>query len=147
MIAMYHDYRIQNPKRGFLCLNEIALGIPLTPPMRSIFMAKIQDGAIIRSMILEGKRFNAQEALEGKIVDGLGELPEVIEFVHQKGLLKIGSSPSFVPLKERLWATVLDTIDNLKGWDEADEERAKRSVAAAEEGNFRVQKWEGKSKL
>ncbi|PCG97970.1 Crotonase, core [Penicillium occitanis (nom. inval.)] len=147
MISMYHDYRIQNPKRGFLCLNEIALGIPLTPPMRSIFMHKIQDGAIIRSMILEGKRFTAQEALEGKIVDGLGELPDAIEFVQKRGLLKIGASPSFVALKERLWAGVLDSIDNLKGWDEADEERAKRSVAAAEKGKGRVLKWEGKSKL
>jgi enoyl-CoA hydratase/carnithine racemase len=147
MIAMYHDYRIQNPKRGFLCLNEIALGIPLTPPMRSIFMTKIQDGALIRSMILEGKRFTAQEALEGKIVDRLGELPEAIEFAQKRGLLKIGSSPSFVALKERLWAGVLDSIDNLKGWDEADEERAKRSVASAEEGKVRVQNWEGKSKL
>ncbi|KUL89766.1 hypothetical protein ZTR_00504 [Talaromyces verruculosus] len=147
MISMYHDYRIQNPKRGFLCLNEIALGIPLTPPMRSIFMHKIQDGAIIRSMILEGKRFTAQEALEGKIVDGLGELPDAIEFVQKRGLLKIGASPSFVALKERLWAGVLDSIDNLKKWDEADEERAKRSVAAAKEGKGRALKWEGKSKL
>lgn len=147
MIAMYHDYRIQNPKRGFLCLNEIALGIPLTPPMRSIFMNKVQDGAVIRSMILEGKRFTAQEALEGKIVDGVGELPEAIDFVQKRGLLKIGSSPSFVPLKERLWAEVLDTIDNLKEWDGADEERAKRSVAVAEAGKGKVQKWESKSKL
>lgn len=147
MLAMYHDYRIQNPKRGFLCLNEIALGIPLNPPMRSVFLHKIQDGAILRSMILEGKRFTAQEALEGKIVDGLGDLPEAIELVSQRGLLKIGASPAFVPLKERLWAGVLDSIDNSKGWDEADEKRAQRSVDAAEEGKDRVQKWEGKAKL
>lgn len=147
MLAMYHDYRIQNPKRGFLCLNEIALGIPLKPPMRSVFMHKIHDGALIRSMILEGKRFTAQEALEGKIVDGLGELPEAIDFVQKRGLLKIGSSPCFVPLKESIWAGVLDSIDNLKGWEEADEERAKRSEAEAEEGKRMVLKWEAKSKL
>lgn len=110
-------------------------------------MHKIQDGAVLRSMILEGKRFTAQEALEGKIVDGLGELADAIEFVQKRGLLKIGSSPSFVPLKERLWAGVLDSIDNLKAWDEADEARATRSVAAAKKGKEKVLEWEGKAKL
>lgn len=146
MIAMYHDYRIQNPKRGFLCLNEIVLGIPLKPPMRSVFMVKVQDGAVIRSMILEGKRFTAQEALEAKIVDGLGDLPEALRLIHDKSLLEIGRSPSFVPLKERLWASVLDSIDQLTRQEGDDESRAEKTVAASQLGKTRVQQWK-KSKL
>lgn len=29
MLAMYHDYRVFNPARGFLCLNELDFGYPL----------------------------------------------------------------------------------------------------------------------
>lgn len=29
MLAMYHDYRVFNPSRGFLCLNELDFGYPL----------------------------------------------------------------------------------------------------------------------
>lgn len=32
MTAMYHDYRVFNPSRGFLCLNELEFGAPLKPP-------------------------------------------------------------------------------------------------------------------
>ena len=34
MTAMYQDYRIMNPQKGFVCLNEVDMGVPLKPPMR-----------------------------------------------------------------------------------------------------------------
>jgi len=139
---MYHDYRVQNPARGFLCLNEIALGIPLSPPMRAVFMEKIGNGSLIRSIVIEGKRFTAQEALNAGIVDALGGLPESLQLVHQRGLLKIGTSPSFVPLKERLWAKVLDAIDNSAAIDASDAHQKTEAFEA--EGKIRVQQWEAK---
>lgn len=148
MIAMYHDYRVQNPAKGFLCLNEIALGIPLTPPMRTVFMEKIQNGPLIRSIVIEGKRFAAQEALNAGIVDALGGLPETIQLVHQRGLLKIGTSPSFVALKERLWSRILDAIDNNATIEATDERRHQKTEAFLAEGKTRIQQWEAKgSKL
>lgn len=56
MLAMMHDYRIMNPHRGFLCLNELALGVGLRPPMCSIFREKVK-AATFRRMILEVVRF------------------------------------------------------------------------------------------
>ena len=32
MLAMFHDYRVMNPHRGYLCLNELDFGAPLRPP-------------------------------------------------------------------------------------------------------------------
>jgi Delta3-Delta2-enoyl-CoA isomerase len=148
MTAMYHDYRVQNPQKGFLCLNEIALGIPLTPPMRSVFIEKIQDGPLLRSIILEGRRFTGPQALEAGIVDALGGLPETIQLIHERGLLQIVKSPSFVPLKERLWSRVSDSIDNLSEHDASDERRGQRTEATSAEAKNRVEQWEGKkSKL
>jgi hypothetical protein len=56
MVAMMHDYRIMNPHRGYLCLNELELGMGLRPPMCSIFREKV-GAATFRRMILEAVRF------------------------------------------------------------------------------------------
>src|SRR5271168_965770 len=82
MLAMFHDYRIVNPSRGFLCLNELEFGAPLKPAMSSIFRQKIPYPATYRSLVLEAKRFSGNEALEGGIVDGLGAIEEVLALVN-----------------------------------------------------------------
>jgi enoyl-CoA hydratase/carnithine racemase len=56
MTAMMHDYRIMNPHRGFLCLNEVELGVPLRPPMSSVFRQKVSP-TVYRTLVLEGRRF------------------------------------------------------------------------------------------
>jgi hypothetical protein len=56
MVAMMHDYRIMNPHKGFLCLNELVLGVGLRPPMCSVFREKV-GAATFRRMILEAVRF------------------------------------------------------------------------------------------
>jgi hypothetical protein len=61
MLAMMHDYRVMNPHRGFLCLNELALGVELRPPMCSVFREKVSAG-VFRGMVLEGRRFKVCEA-------------------------------------------------------------------------------------
>src|ERR1700712_3122492 len=66
MLAMYHDYRIFNPTRGFLCLNELDLGVPLKPAMSSIFREKLSPQTY-QAMVLEAKRFNGPTALEAGV--------------------------------------------------------------------------------
>ena len=56
MLAMMHDYRIMNPDRGYVCLNEVELGVPLRRPMSSVFRQKVSP-TVYRTLVLEGKRF------------------------------------------------------------------------------------------
>lgn len=56
MLAMMHDYRIMNPHRGYLCLNELELGVPLRPPMSSVFRQKVSPQTY-RKLVLEAARF------------------------------------------------------------------------------------------
>lgn len=62
MLAMMHDYRIMNPHKGYLCLNELELGVPLRPPMLSVFRQK-NTSATLRKMILEVYRFKVSRLL------------------------------------------------------------------------------------
>lgn len=62
MVAMMHDYRIMNPHKGFLCLNELVLGVGLRPPMCSVFREKV-GASTFRRMILEAVRFKVNSCL------------------------------------------------------------------------------------
>lgn len=33
MLALACDYRVMNKQRGFMCINEVDIGLPLTPGM------------------------------------------------------------------------------------------------------------------
>jgi len=56
MLAMFHDYRIMNPHKGYVCLNEVELGVELRPGMSAVFRQKMEPQTY-RRMVLEGVRF------------------------------------------------------------------------------------------
>ncbi|KAL1297215.1 hypothetical protein AAFC00_004781 [Neodothiora populina] len=71
MLAMYHDYRIMNPHRGYVCLNEVELGVPLSAAMSSVFRQKCSPQTY-RTLLLEARRYKALEALKEGIIDSTG---------------------------------------------------------------------------
>lgn len=102
MLAMYHDYRIMNPQRGFLCLNEVDFGALLKAPMSSIFRQKVPP-TTYRSLILEGRRFTGAEAKDAGIVDGLGGLDEALALVAERKILGKGQSGVWGLLKTEMY--------------------------------------------
>ncbi|KAI9842332.1 MAG: hypothetical protein M1837_007324 [Sclerophora amabilis] len=150
MMAMHHDYRIFNPSRGFLCLNEVEFGASLHPPMASIFRQKLPSPLTYRSLVLEAKRFPAKDALADGLVDGLGGLDEVLKLVHEKRLVELGAKGSYGLLKAEMWR---ESIGYLEG-HESDEQKKRRDLQADEEREEEAQRkvaaWEtgqGKAKL
>ncbi len=139
MVAMYHDYRIFNPSRGFLCLNELDLGVPLQPPMSSIFRQKMTSPHIYRSLVLEAKRFGAKEALEGGIVDGLGGLDETIKFIGERKLVDKPKTGVLSVLKSEMYR---ETLDYLNGHEEKrTTDFIKKDEKRKEEGKIKVSEW------
>lgn len=107
MLGMFHDYRIFNPTRGFLCLNELDFGYPLKPAMSSIFKQKVPYPAVYRSLVLEAKRFTAKEALEGGIVDILGGMDEVLTLVKDRKLTEKGKTGIYGIMKAEMYKETL----------------------------------------
>lgn len=141
MTAMMQDYRIMNPHRGFLCLNELEFGAPLPAPMASIFRQKVPSPNTYRSIVLEAKRFNALEALKEGIVDGLGGLDEVLVFADEMKLASKGKSGVYGRLKAEMWR---ETVAFLTG-DGTSEDLARglKEVKIQEEvEKRRVKNWE-----
>ena len=141
MTAMAHDYRIMNPHKGFLCLNELEFGAALRPAMASVFRVKLSMSTF-RNMVLESRRYPALEALKEGILDGVGGVEEALAFIEEMKLVQKAQGKSYGRLKEELYREVVKDLD--EGADLAkteaarDLDRSRRDVDARK----RVDEWE-----
>ena len=79
MFALSHDVRIMREDRGFLCANEMQLGLPIPRPELALFKHKIPANAFFETVQLS-KRWTGSDALEAGIVQEVSsfeKLPEV----------------------------------------------------------------------
>ena len=152
MTAMMHDYRLMNPHRGFLCLNELDFGAPLKPPMASIFRQKVPNPNTYRTMILESKRYGALEALKEGLIDGLGGVEEVVVFVKEMALIDRGKTGVYGRLKQEMWGETVRYLDEVAEGERRGEMEMELLLRRQEEEKRRVGDWEqsisdGRSKL
>ncbi|KAK5660660.1 hypothetical protein OQA88_12024 [Cercophora sp. LCS_1] len=85
MLAMHHDYRVMNPEKGFICINELDFGVPLKPAMSSIFRIKTTPQTY-RTLVLEAHRFSGKAAAEAGLVDITGGLDEALALIKTRKL-------------------------------------------------------------
>lgn len=150
MMSMHHDYRVMNPAKGFVCLNELDFGAALKAPMSSIFRLKL-SGHTYRSLVLEAKRFPGSAALEAGIVDVLGGADEALRLIKERDLTKKGKTGVYGLLKMEMYRESLEYLSpeghdkseaRDRGLMEAEDERMERGRKAVEEW-----KVSGKAKL
>jgi Delta3-Delta2-enoyl-CoA isomerase len=68
ILALAHDFRVMRADRGFFCLPEVDIKIPLAPGMRALIQSRFSP-AVFRDLILTGARVGGSEAKERGIVD------------------------------------------------------------------------------
>ena len=68
MFATAHDFRVMREDRGYWCLPEVDLGLPLTPSMNAVITAKLPRETA-HEAIMTGQRYDAAEAQMGGIVN------------------------------------------------------------------------------
>lgn len=141
MAAMHHDYRIFNPTRGFVCINELDFGVGLRAPMSSIFRQKVSPQTY-RSLVLEAKRFGGKEALEAGIVDGLGGLDEALKLVEERNLVKMPKTGIYGVMKAEMYRESIAYLGDKAGDDKLVVERMNEEDKRKEEGRKRVADWE-----
>lgn len=68
MLALACDFRVMRTDRGFFCIPEIDLGLPLHPGMAALIQSRLPK-LTAHEAIITGKRYGGTEALERGIVD------------------------------------------------------------------------------
>lgn len=105
ILAAYHDYRIMNPDKGFLCMNELLFGATLPSPMLSIFKVKF-GAARAQEIFLTAKRYTGPEALKLGLVDATGDWQQVEQLVAK--VAAFAKSPSYGQIRLELYRDVLE---------------------------------------
>jgi len=70
MLAQAHDIRIMNADKGWICLNEVYLGIKLSETMLAYVKMKYGGGKNVADALILGRRYTAAEALDCNIIHG-----------------------------------------------------------------------------
>jgi Delta3-Delta2-enoyl-CoA isomerase len=68
MLVLAHDFRVMRADRGFFCLPEVDIKIPLAPGMRALIQSRFCP-VVFRDLVLTGARVGGSEAKEKGIVD------------------------------------------------------------------------------
>ncbi|KAL5732198.1 hypothetical protein ACHQM5_004845 [Ranunculus cassubicifolius] len=77
IFALAHDYRIMNSRRGYIFMNEVELGLPLTPGNVAVLRAKLPTETF-QEVILTGKRYGGANAYRAGIVHDTEDKEEIL---------------------------------------------------------------------
>jgi enoyl-CoA hydratase/carnithine racemase len=78
MLVVAHDYVVMREDRGYWCLPEVDLGLPLTDAMHAVVRANLPRRAAHEAM-MTGRRYTASEALAAGIAHRTASETEVLD--------------------------------------------------------------------
>jgi len=77
MLASAHDFRVMRVDRGYFCIPEVDLDLPLTLGMHATLQARIPPQPL-HEAVVTGKRWGADELVERNMIEGTATEPEVL---------------------------------------------------------------------
>jgi enoyl-CoA hydratase/carnithine racemase len=112
MLALAHDYRVMRADRGFFCLPEVDINIPLAPGMTALIRNRFSPQTF-RDTILSGARIGGTEAQQRGIVDEAVSAADVLPraMAHAATLANKGRS-IYGALKQGMYGDVFKALDS-----------------------------------
>merc|ERR1719217_1260664 len=90
MLAFYHDYRFQREDRGWMCVNEIELGMRVNPPRLQLIRHGCGSEDAFFETVVGAKRWTGKEALAAGLVTGAYSAEELEEKAFERAAEKAG---------------------------------------------------------
>lgn len=110
MLTLAHDFRVMRADRGFVCLNEIDIRIPLAPGMAALVKSRL-NGPTLRDMVLTGARFGGEDAQRRGIIDEAVPAAEVLPHaIARAAALADKDRATYGALKRGLYGDVLEIL-------------------------------------
>jgi len=111
MLALAQDFRLMRADRGFFCLPEVDINLPLSPGMLALIRAKF-DVTTIADLVLTGRRVGGTEAAARRIVDEATSAEELLNrAVTRADQLAIKDRTTYGALKRGLYAAAIEVLD------------------------------------
>jgi len=110
MLAIAHDLVVMRDDRGYWCLPEVDLGLPVTAPMFAVITAKLPRVAA-HDALVTGRRYPAAEALTAGIVHRIAPEPDVLPVALAAAIDMAPKNRDVIAAhKQLLYADALATI-------------------------------------
>ncbi len=110
MFALAHDFRVMRADRGFFCLPEVDINVPLAPGMTALIQAKLAANVVVET-ILTGVRLGGPQCVERGIVDATVAGPDVLpQAIERAGALAAKDRGTYRALKRGLYAAILPVM-------------------------------------
>jgi len=114
MFALSFDQRVMRQDRGFWCVNEVLLGMDLTPGMGALMQARL-PARTAHKAITTAHRFGGDEAMDYGIADAVASEDMVLkDAVSLAAGLTMTAGPPLAVLKRRFYAPVLDLLNGIE---------------------------------
>ena len=110
LLALAHDFRVMRTGRGFFCMPEADMHVPLHPGMSAILAARLSRQTA-HEVVVTARRWPAEEALARGIVEEAVPEEDVLpRAVARAGKLTGKADTSLGALKQGLYAPVLEAL-------------------------------------
>jgi Delta3-Delta2-enoyl-CoA isomerase len=110
MLALAHDQRVMRADRGWWCLPEIDLGLPLQPFMAALLRARLSD-LTASEALLSGRRYSGADAVSAGIVHEAVPQDVLLDRATTAGAARAGKSSDVTGvLKRDLYAPVIAAL-------------------------------------
>ncbi|KAG5367188.1 Enoyl-CoA delta isomerase 1, peroxisomal [Yarrowia sp. B02] len=109
IVANHHDFKVMNPNKGWLCMNEIGFDASLQGPLMSVHSHQYGP-RLARKIAMTGHRFTAAEALKEGLIDAAGAWPEVDALA--KKIKPLVGKYNYRQMRMAIFAPVLDQTKN-----------------------------------
>jgi enoyl-CoA hydratase/carnithine racemase len=105
-IALACDYRLMREDRGWFCISEVDVGVPVDTATMQLLSAKLPPAAA-RDALLTGKRYTAIEAIAAGIADGKAPEGDLLtSSIALAASLAVKERGIFTTLKHNLYGDV-----------------------------------------
>ena len=102
-VVLAHDQAVMREDRGWICISEVDVGVPIAPPMMALLRAKL-PAKTLRAAVLTGKRYDAHEAIASGFVDASAPEAELLSDAKKLAAeLATKERGIFGELKKTLW--------------------------------------------
>jgi len=112
-LACTMDFRFMREERGWVCLPEVDIKIPLLPGMMAITQAVVTPQGF-RELYFTGRRFTAKEAqaigFADRVVPGENLIAEALDFA---ATLAAKPTPVYAEMKRRLRSPIVEIFERV----------------------------------
>ena len=112
LFAMAFDFRMMREDRGWICMPEVDVGVPVSPGAMALLRAKLPPKSL-RDALLTGRRYAADDAIEAGFADEKASESQLLDAAKRLAA-SLGSKERkiFASLKATLYGELAGPLRN-----------------------------------